>query len=71
MTFTTNLPDGTYPYQIKGVRNLANADILDITDGQTSVEFGMQRAGDANNSNFVNVPDFNILKTQLCVSEQA
>ena len=65
LTFTTGLPDGTYSYQVKGVRDLANSGTLTISGGSATVEFGTQRAGDGNNTNVVNAQDFTILRSQF------
>ena len=61
-TVNTNLPNGTYPWWIKGPRSLANSGTLTISGGSATVEFGTQRAGDANNTNVDNAQDFAILK---------
>ncbi|MFL5734295.1 MAG: dockerin type I repeat-containing protein, partial [Chloroflexia bacterium] len=65
ITFTTGLSNGTYSYQVKGAHNLANSGSLTISGGRATVEFGTQRAGDANGDNAVTSADFAILKTQF------
>ncbi len=57
------LPAGTYSYRAKGSKFLANAGVLKL-NGKTggNVEMGLEIAGDANNDNWVNITDFNLLK---------
>ena len=62
-TLTTGLSGGSYNWRLKGPKNLANAGTLTLAGGTNNVEFGVQRAGDANNNNVVNSPDFNIVKS--------
>jgi hypothetical protein len=61
-TVTTGISDGSYVWIIKGLRNLANEGTLTLLGGSASVEFGLARAGDANNNNVVSSSDFNLLK---------
>lgn len=68
---TTLLGNGQYNWQLKGSRNLATAGTvvggtyLEILSGAGSLNAGIQKAGDANNSNVINSADFNILKSQF------
>lgn len=62
-TLTTSLPNGTYNWHLKGSRWLATNGTLTLSGGTTSVEMGLQRAGDADGSNLVNGTDFVILKS--------
>ena len=64
-TTTTALPTGTYNWYIKGTHFLANAGTIALADGINNVEFGAQRAGDANNTNIVNAQDFSVLRVQF------
>jgi hypothetical protein len=59
-TVTTGLPNGTYNWWFKGPKWLATSGTLD-----PSGELGTQKAGDANNSNYINIEDFRILKVQF------
>ena len=61
-TVTTALPNGTYPWGLKGELNLANTGTLTITGSSNNVEIGLLRTGDSNNTNVVNTTDFTILK---------
>ena len=64
-TVTTALPDGSYAWTIKGLRNLASAGELVLSSGSVSAEFGVQLAGDANNSYNINAQDFNQVKVSF------
>src|SRR5205085_11503968 len=59
-TVTTDLPRGTYDWWFKGPKWLATSGSLGPL-----VELGTQRAGDANDSNIVNISDFGILKVEF------
>jgi len=62
-TITTGLPPGSYGWYFKARKWLAAGGTLTISSGGiTSQELGIQRAGDANNTNLVDVQDFSILK---------
>jgi len=61
-TLTTSLPNGTYPWGVKGDLNLANTGTLTISGPSTPVEMGLLRAGDSNNTNVDNASDFTILR---------
>src|SRR5205085_4696379 len=57
------LANGEYLWRAKGPKFLANSGTLTLTGAPLiQVEMGLMRTGDANNDNFVNVADFNILK---------
>jgi hypothetical protein len=74
---TTNLPDGTYNWFIKGGRHLSNSSPADgpallISGGQATQEFGFQKGGDSrqtpvSNYNIVNSSDFSDLKLRFGV----
>ena len=64
-TMTMTIPDGTYNYRLKGVRNLAGAGSLTLGGGTTAHEFGSQAAGDTNNDNVVSAQDFSALKIEF------
>jgi hypothetical protein len=58
-----SLPSGTYTWRVKGPKYLATSGTTALSSGATtSVEMGLERAGDANNSNNVDATDFSILK---------
>jgi hypothetical protein len=61
-TATVGLANGVYNWSIKGQTNLATAGILTLAGGSASVEMGLMRAGDCNNSNSVTATDFTLLK---------
>jgi hypothetical protein len=70
-TVTTNLPDGTYNWFVKGGRHLSNTSptngaALVISIGQADQEFGTQRGGDirqlGGSYNIINASDFGDLK---------
>ena len=67
-TLTTGLAPGSYNWQTKGVRNLANSGALTLSAGTNDREFGTQPAGDANNTNSVTALDFTILKAAFGTS---
>jgi hypothetical protein len=65
-SFTVNvdLPSGTYAWRVKGQKFLANSGTLALVRGaSSSEEFGLMRAGDANDDNIITIQDFTILKT--------
>ena len=62
-TVTASLPNGSYNWHLKGSRWLATNGTLTLSGGTTSVEMGLQRAGDADAGNQVNTTDFVILKS--------
>lgn len=58
-----SLVRGPYNWRVKGPKYLANGGLLTLTGAPVQhTEFGLQRAGDANNSNSVNGTDFSILR---------
>jgi hypothetical protein len=59
---TTHLPDGTYTWAVKGIISLANRGTLTLLDGTANQEMGSLQAGDANNSNAVEVADFTVVR---------
>src|SRR5205823_1632017 len=61
-TVTVGLPDRTYPWWFKAPKWLATSGSLTISGGTSNPELGVQRAGDANNSDIVESQDFVILK---------
>lgn len=61
-TLNPGVPAGTYTWITKGRKYLANSGTLNIPGGEFSHDFGLQRAGDSNNSNNVNANDFNLVK---------
>jgi plastocyanin len=61
-TTTTNLGPGIYNWRIKARKSLANSGSLSVPLTGT-VEFGTQRAGDANDSNNTDATDFTTLKS--------
>jgi hypothetical protein len=62
-TQTVSLPNGTYNWRVKDPKYLASAGTTLLNGGSVSnTDMGLQRAGDANNDNLVNVTDFNIVK---------
>jgi hypothetical protein len=67
VTFTLPiLPNGTYDWRVKGPKFLASAGNVALTGAPTTgFEAGLQRAGDADNNNVVNISDFNILKNSF------
>jgi hypothetical protein len=59
-----SLPNGNYNWRVKGPRFLANVGEVALSgSAQTNAEFGLMRAGDANDNNIVNALDFNMLRT--------
>ena len=57
------LPSGTYDWWVKGPKWLATAGTLILTGAaSTQQEMGLQRAGDANNDNLVDVIDSTITR---------
>jgi len=64
------LPSGTYNWWLKGQTSLSNSGSLALPagGGTTNVEIGLMEAGDANNTNVVNIADFNILKNTFALS---
>jgi parallel beta-helix repeat protein len=57
-----NLPDGTYTWRVKGPQYLSTSGSVVLSHALlTTVEMGLQPAGDANNDNLVDVSDFGIL----------
>jgi hypothetical protein len=57
-----NLPNGTYTWRVKGPTYLSASGTVVLNHAlTTSVEMGLQRAGDANNDNLVDITDFGIL----------
>jgi hypothetical protein len=57
-----NLPNGTYTWRVKGPTYLSTSGSFVFNHAlTTSVEMGLQRAGDANNDNLVDISDFGIL----------
>jgi hypothetical protein len=57
-----NLPDGTYTWRVKGPTYLSSSGSVVLNHAlSTTVEMGLQRAGDANNDNLVDISDFGIL----------
>ncbi len=57
-----NLPNGTYTWRVKGPIYLSSSGSVVYNHAlTTSVEMGLQRAGDANNDNLVDISDFGIL----------
>ena len=59
-----SLPAGTYNYQAKGFRNLAQGGQVALAgDPVTNVEMGLMAAGDASNNNVVDSTDFAILRS--------
>ena len=61
-TLPLTLANGSYNWSIKGSKWLANSGVVTLAGGSNASEFGTLRAGDANNNNLVNTPDFTILK---------
>jgi hypothetical protein len=60
------LPNGTYNWRVKGPQFLATGGTVALTGAPvTSQEMGLQPAGDANNSNRVDVVDFDLLKVSF------
>jgi plastocyanin/subtilisin-like proprotein convertase family protein len=68
------LPGGTYSIRTKGPRSLAKGDLVgfdpqpDPPGEPFRVEMGLQRMGDCNNDNIVNIGDFTILKNTFSSS---
>jgi hypothetical protein len=61
-----SLVAGTYNYQAKGFRNLAQGGQVTLAgDPVTNLEMGLMKAGDASNDNVVNGTDFTILKAGM------
>lgn len=57
-----NLPNGTYTWRVKGPKYLSTSGTVVYNHALvTSVEMGLQLAGDANNDNLVDITDFGIL----------
>jgi hypothetical protein len=57
------LPSGTYDWRVKGPQYLATSGTVTLNGAAvTHQEMGLQLVGDANNSNHVDVVDFNLLK---------
>jgi hypothetical protein len=66
-TIATGLPDGTYNWRLKGGRHLATSGTITFSGGSATMDFGLQRGGDAiqspaSQNNIVNSSDFNALK---------
>jgi len=61
-TVATGLADGSYTWKIKNIMSLRNAGSLTISGGSSTQDFGLMKAGDADNTNNVNAVDFSILK---------
>jgi len=71
-TITTNLPDGSYHWQLRGGRHIDNASPADGTDvviagGSSTKNFGTMKGGNTNRptDNIVNASDFTALRTQF------
>jgi hypothetical protein len=61
-----SLVAGTYNYQAKGFRNLAQGGQVTLAgDPVTNLEMGLMKAGDASNDNVVNSTDFTILRAAV------
>jgi hypothetical protein len=57
------LSTGAYNWRAKGPLFLATAGTVNLTGApQTPVEMGLQKAGDCNSDNRINITDFNIVK---------
>ncbi len=57
------LPAGEYAWWVKGPQYLATAGSLQLTGAPvTQQEMGLQRAGDVNNDNIVDIVDFTLLR---------
>ncbi len=69
-TVSLGLPSGTYNWWLKSQTSLSNSGSLALPagGGTTNVEIGLMKAGDANNTNVVNIADFNILKNTFALS---
>lgn len=52
---------GSYKVWVKGEQTLAQLAITTLGQGGTTIDFGLMRAGDANDDNVVNISDFSIL----------
>ena len=65
-TFTVSvgaLPSGTYTWWVKGASWLATSGTVALTGAPvTTQEMGLQRAGDVNDSNLVDITDFSLLR---------
>jgi photosystem II stability/assembly factor-like uncharacterized protein len=71
-TVSVTLPPGTYTWRVKGPLNgpggnvntgyLARSGTTTISAGVNQQEMGLQKTGDANNDNVVDILDFNLLK---------
>ncbi|MFL5734729.1 MAG: FG-GAP-like repeat-containing protein, partial [Chloroflexia bacterium] len=59
------LPPGVYGWRVKGPAFLASSGTLPLALGVNEVEMGMQRAGDINGDNSVNVVDFSLLRANF------
>ncbi|MFL5733934.1 MAG: dockerin type I domain-containing protein [Chloroflexia bacterium] len=58
------LPNGPYNWRVKGPQFLANSGNVTLSGTpSTTVDMGLLRIGDCNNDNFVNTPDFVVLRS--------
>jgi hypothetical protein len=61
-----SLVNGTYNWRVKGPKFLANSGTVVLTGvATTQREMGLMRAGDCNNDNVVNAPDFSIVRNSF------
>ena len=61
----TGLPNGTYNWKMKGARHISSTGTLTIAAGVATVEFGLQKGGNANTDDVINSLDFNSMKSNF------
>jgi hypothetical protein len=65
----TILPTGVYTWWAKGLTYLATNGTVGLTGAPvTAQEMGLQRAGDVNNDNLVEITDFTLLQATFCLT---
>jgi uncharacterized repeat protein (TIGR01451 family) len=60
---------GIYTGLVKGSHTLQNSQVVTLTIGNNTVDFGILREGDANDDNFVTLLDFSILASTFGICE--
>ena len=61
----TNLAPDVYTWWAKGPQSLASTGTVLLPGGALGLELGVQRTGDANNDNLVDITDFTILRNSF------
>jgi hypothetical protein len=61
-TVTAALPSGNYGWKAKTYKGLSNSGTLTFSGGTLNLEMGTLKGGDANNSNVIDILDFNLLR---------